>query len=125
MKKIIFISMGMFFLLTGISRAQVKIEGLKFGTGIENNDITGEAASFPAATEKVYCWLKVTGAEGQTIKVKWYHNGEFMNDVDLDIKYASMRTYAYKTIYSNTGDWKVEVLSAAGEVLQAATFKVE
>ncbi len=125
MKKCIFISIGMLFLLSGISKAQIKIEAMKFGTGVEKNEVTGEAASFPAATETVYCWLKVIGGEGQTVKVKWYYKGGLMTDLDLEIKYPSMRTYSSKTIAGNSGEWKVEVLSSTGEVLQAAMFTIE
>ncbi|MBL7959834.1 DUF2914 domain-containing protein [bacterium] len=101
------------------------IEDLKFGTGVEKSEIVGEATTFSAATDKVYCWVKVTGGDGKSITLKWYYNNTFMNDVLLEIKSNSMRTYAYKTIAGNQGDWRVEIVGSSGAVLQAASFIVK
>ncbi|KAB2878440.1 DUF2914 domain-containing protein [bacterium] len=101
------------------------IEALKFGTGVEKSEIVGEATTFSASTDKVYCWVKVTGGDGKSITLKWYYNNTFMNDVLLEIKSNSMRTYAYKTIAGNQGDWRVEIVGSSGAVLQAASFIVK
>lgn len=102
----------------------ISIEALKFGTGVEKSEITGEATSFPASTDKVYCWLKVIGGDAKTVTVKWYYKDSFMSDVALDIKSNSMRTYAFKTIAGNQGEWRVEIAAPSGAVLQAASFTV-
>ena len=106
------------------SDGAISIEALKFGTGVEKSEVIGEAASFPASTEKVYCWLKVIGGNEKTVTIKWYYKDAFMSDVALDIKSNSMRTYAYKTIAGNQGEWRVEVVGPSGAVLQAASFTV-
>lgn len=108
----------------GGSDGSLSIEALKFGTGVEKSEVTGEATSFPASTEKVYCWLKVLGGNEKTVTVKWYYNNIFMNDVALEIKSNSMRTYAVKTIAGNKGEWRVEVIGPSGAVLQAAAFTI-
>jgi len=100
------------------------IEALKFGTAVEKSEIVGEATSFSASTDKVYCWLKVTGGDSKTIILRWYYNNAFSNDVPLEIKSNSMRTYAFKTIAGNQGTWRVEVIGESGAVLQAASFTV-
>lgn len=103
----------------------LQIESLKFGTGVEKSEVVGEANAFPASTEKVYCWLKVVGGNEKTVTVKWYFKNVFMNDVPLEIKSNLMRTYAVKTIAGNRGEWRVEVVSPSGAVLQAAAFTIE
>ena len=100
------------------------IEALKFGTGVEKSEVVGEATSFPVSTDKVYCWLKVTGGDNQILTLRWYYNNAFTNDVPLEIKSNSMRTYAFKTIAGNQGTWRVEVIGPAGAVLQAASFTI-
>lgn len=106
----------------GESDGDLKIVDLKFGTAVENMEVTGEGTTFPSSTEKVYCWLKATGGQGKTITVKWYLNGASSGDVPLELKYNSMRTYSYKTIYGNKGEWRVDIVGPSGTVLQSATF---
>lgn len=103
----------------------LRIEALKFGTGVDKSEVKGESNVFPLSTDKVFCWLKVTGGEGKTLTLKWYYKNVFMNDVPLEIKSNSMRTYAFKTIAGNVGDWRVEIVSPSGAVLQAAAFSVQ
>lgn len=107
---------------SGGEDGDIKIVDLKFGTGVENLEVTGEGTMFPASTEKVYCWLKVAGGQGKSITVKWFLNGSPSGEVPLDLKYNSMRTYSYKTIYGNKGEWKVDVVGPSGAVLQSASF---
>lgn len=111
--------------IEGGAEGDPKIVDLRFGTGVENMEIVGEGTSFPASTEKVYCWLKVTGGEGKSITVKWYLNGSPAGEVPLELKYNSMRTYSYKTIYGNKGEWKVEVVGPSGGILQSSSFTTE
>ena len=109
---------------TGGADGDLRIEALKFGTGVEKSEVTGEGTSFPASVEKIYCWLKVTGGNEKTVTVKWYYNNIFMSDVALEIKSNSMRTYSVKTVAGNKGEWRVEVVGPSGSVLQAAAFTV-
>lgn len=112
-------------LMAGMSvRAQVSVEALKFGTDIKESEIQGEAVSFEASTEKVYCWVRVNGADGKSVTMKWYRDGVFLSDVNLEIVSNSMRTYSYKTLYGHAGTYKVEVLDDAGAVLKTGEFVV-
>jgi hypothetical protein len=103
----------------------LRIEAIKFGTGVEKTEVLGESASFSTSTDKVYCWLKVAGGNEKSITIRWYYNDVFMNDVPLEIKSNSMRTYAFKTIAGNKGNWRVDVLGPSGAVLQTASFVIE
>ena len=107
------------------SDGTLRIESMKFGTAIENNELAGEAELFSAATEKVYCWLKVTGGMGQNIRVKWYHENSPAGETTLELKSNSMRTYAFKTVIGAKGRWRAEVIGPAGSVIQAATFTLK
>ncbi len=102
----------------------MKIESLKFGSNINMMEVVGEGTSFPAATEKVFCWMRISGGQGKAVKVKWYYNGNVLGDVQLDVKSNSMRTYAFRTINGKKGEWKVEVMDPSGTMLHSAGFSI-
>ncbi len=98
----------------------------KLGTGVADREPQGVAESFKSDVGKVYCWTKVTGAEGTEITHAWYKGDEKMADVKLSVKYPSTRTWSAKTIPADgTGDWRVDVIAADGTVLKSLPFKVE
>ncbi len=98
----------------------------KLGTGVADREAEGVAESFKPDVGKVYCWTKVTGAEGTEITHAWYKGDEKMSEVKLAVKYPSTRTWSYKTIPEDgKGDWRVDVLAADGTVMKSLTFKVE
>lgn len=98
----------------------------KLGTGVVDREPQGVAESFKADVGKVYCWTKVTGAEGTEITHAWYKGEERMAEVKLSVKYPSTRTWSAKTIPADgTGDWRVDVIAADGTVLKSLPFKVE
>ncbi len=108
--------------VTGVADGTMKIAGMKFGSGVESNEVVGEATLFSSSTEQVYCWLLVTGGEGQSLTIKWYLNNNLVSEVPLDIKFNRMRTYGYKTIAGMKGEWKVEIVGPSGVVMQTGTF---
>jgi hypothetical protein len=98
----------------------------KLGTAVVDREPEGVADSFKSDVGKVYCWTKVTGAEGTDIAHVWYKGDEKMAEVKLAVKYPSMRTWSAKTIPADgTGDWRVDVVAADGTILQSLAFKVE
>jgi len=104
------------------ARGQAKIEPLRFGTAVENRELVGESDAFAAGTERVYCWIRVSGAKGQTLTAKWTLKEQVMAEVALEIQFDPMRTYCSKAIAENKGEWKVEIIDSSGEVLQSGTF---
>lgn len=98
----------------------------KLGTGVVDREPEGVAESFKTDVGKVYCWTKVTGAEGTEITHAWYKGDEKMSEVKLAVKFSSTRTWSYKTIPADgSGDWRVDVVAADGTVLKSLSFKVE
>jgi Protein of unknown function (DUF2914) len=98
----------------------------KLGTGVADREPEGVAESFKPDVGKVYCWTKVTGAEGTEITHAWFKGDEKMGEVKLAVKYPSTRTWSAKTIPADgTGDWRVDVIAADGTVLKSLSFKVE
>ncbi len=104
--------------------AQTKVDPLRFGTAVENREIIGESDSFAAGTERVYCWVRVSGGRGEVLTAKWTLSEQVMAEVALDIQFDPMRTYCSKAIAGNKGLWKVEILDSTGQVLQSGTFTI-
>lgn len=102
----------------------MKVESLKFGTGVVSMEVAGEGVTFSGTGDKVYCWMRVNGGQGKTVKVKWYLNGNVIGETPLDIKSNSMRTYAYRTVTGKKGNWKVEITDASGVLMHTAGFTV-
>lgn len=106
------------------AQAQIKVDPLRFGTAVENREIVGESDSFAAGTERVYCWVRVSGGKGQTLTAKWTLGDHVMAEVTLDIPFDPMRTYCSKAIAGSKGNWKVEIVDSAGQVLQTGIFTI-
>jgi hypothetical protein len=84
-----------------------------------------EGNSFPVDVGEVWCWTRVSGAEGTTIKHVWLRDGVEMAQVPLNVAGNSWRTYSSKTIPPYwSGDWRVEVRDEIGNLLASQDFSV-
>ncbi len=96
------------------------------GTGVENGEPTGVAETFPASTEKVYCFVEATQIPKDTeVTFVWSYGDKESSKFSLPAKTGSRwRTWAYKNLGGRKGDWKVEIKDADGKVLKEIKFKV-
>lgn len=103
------------------------IAQLVVGTGVEDRKPVGVAESFPATTERVYCFLLAYDVmEDTQVSFVWYHGQNELLKTDLPLKKGPRwRTFAYKNLYSQKGEWKVEIRDAAGKPLKEIKFLVE
>ncbi len=100
---------------------------LVIGTGVENLEPAGVAETFPASTEKVYCFLEATNINQDTeVSFVWFHGQKELLKINLPLKKGPRwRTYVYKNLYGQKGDWRVEIRDAMGKPLKEVKFKVE
>lgn len=107
--------------------AELSIPRLVVGTGVENSEPVGVSETFPASTEKVYCFLEATNiAKDTEVSFVWGYGGKEMLKTALPLKAgARWRTYANKNLRGLKGEWKVEIKGPDGKVLKDAKFKVE
>ncbi|MBP1733178.1 MAG: hypothetical protein H6Q55_3607 [Deltaproteobacteria bacterium] len=96
-------------------------------TGVENKEPTGAAEAFPAATEKVFCFVEATGiSKDMEITTVWYQGDKEVRKINLGLKAGpKWRTWAEKKLYGAKGAWKVEIKDPEGKVLKEVKFKVE
>lgn len=103
------------------------VKRLVIGTGVENSEPIGVAETFPASTEKVYCFLEATDiAKDTEVSFVWFSGEKEMSKFSVPLKEGPRwRTYAYKNLREIKGDWKVEIRDSEGKVVKDVKFKVE
>lgn len=107
--------------------APFMIKRLVIGTGVENREPVGVAETFPASTEKVYCFLEATDIANDTeVSFVWFHGEKEMSSFSVPLKMGPRwRTHADKNLREIKGDWKVEIRDANGNLVKEIKFKVE
>jgi hypothetical protein len=104
-----------------------KVAKMVVATGVENREPVGVSETFPSSTEKVYSFLEAKDiAEDTQVTFVWYLGGKEMFKIDLPLKKGpKWRTYSYKSLRGQKGDWKVELKDSAGSTVKSISFKVE
>jgi hypothetical protein len=107
--------------------AGLTISRLVVGTGVEASEPVGAAETFPASTEKVYCFVEAAQIpKDMEISFVWSHNGKELLKTALPLKAGPRwRTYANKNLRGLKGEWKVEIKDPDGKTLKEVKFKVE
>ena len=100
----------------------IQVTDAKLGKDVQERQIVDETAEF-ALNDKVYLWLKVTGAAGETLKVTW-KTGDHTYSSELAIGGSPWRTWCYKTA-ALAGDWSVAVADSKGNILKEMSFKTK
>jgi len=100
------------------------IDEAKICENVVENDCINPLEFFQTG-DKVYCWIKVSGAQvGSSIFVEWINNDELKHKNELKMTYAAMRTYSYKTLHT-PGAWRADIKSADGKLLKSLSLKAE
>ncbi len=86
----------------------------------------GADTTFTSDVGRLYCWTRITGAEGETtVHHVWIHGDEERADLELRVGASPWRTWSNKAIVPEwTGDWRVEVRDADGNELETIRFTV-
>ena len=97
-------------------------------TGIESYEPTGAGSSFDKEVGKVWIYTKVKMPKGEnsTINHTYFRNDKKIQTVILKVKGPTFRTRSYKTIHKGMdGDWKVEITTAGGKLIDTVNFTIE
>ena len=105
----------------------LNISSMEIAGSVENRQPVGIATTFPASTEKVFCYLEFKNVpQDANITYVWTLGPNEMGKVTQQVKKSwRWRTWSSKTLGGMKGDWKVDILDDSGAVLKSATFKVE
>jgi hypothetical protein len=121
-------SWGLVTPATGQDKATtLEIAQAVIGTGVDNLEPKGVAETFPASTEKVYCFIEAKNIPKDTeVTFVWSLGDKEMLKFSTSLKAGSRwRTFANKNLQGRKGAWKVEIKDSEGKVLKEIKFKVE
>lgn len=112
---------------TGALAQEITVSQAVVCREIEDRMPVGSGDVIPAGTERVYCFTRIHGAQGETeITHNWYHKGALKASVVLPVRTSEWRTWSSKTLLPEwTGEWMVEVLSKDGTPLESLIFFVQ
>jgi hypothetical protein len=93
------------------------------GTGVVDRALVGEGNRFVEG-EQVWFWTRVSGgAEGETIRHVWFHEGRETARIPLTLGGPHWRTQSRKILtIGMTGRWAVEAQDEAGRVIARSEF---
>ena len=94
---------------------------------ILNKDPADLLGTFHWSMEKVYIWTMIECEQPpSSIRHTYYFKGQKVNDIVLKIKSPRWRTWSYKTLLDKRwiGQWRVDITSEEGELLQSVFFEV-
>lgn len=116
------------------SQAQGEKESRLFGISkmviaenVQNREPVGVSETFPASTEKVYCFIEVIDIkEDAEVTFVWYHEEQELETFTIPIMRGQRwRTFAYKNLYGRTGTWEVEIKDKEDNPIKSIKFTVE
>ncbi len=113
--------------VTVVSGYAVEIDEADITTAISARQPVDSINSLDGVPDKLYCYTRVSGAVDDTwITHVWYWQGREMARVSLPVRSDNWRTWSSKRLEPQwRGNWRVEVLDAAGNHLLVVPFSIE
>ncbi len=126
-KKMIVIIMFCSLSFVSSAVAVLQVVDSAITTAIENQMPVDRIETHPSGYGKLYCFTKVVGAEGETeVTHVWFYQENELARVALPIRSADWRTYSSKRFLPQwSGQWRVQVLDAAGNELASIPFQLQ
>src|SRR5262245_54566873 len=105
--------------------AKAPMAEAQVGTAVAERALTGAAESFPAGTEKVFCFARIANVPtGGEVEFVWYKGDAEQARVKHTINGTPWRTWSSKNLGADgAGDWRCDIVHD-GKVLQSVKFKV-
>lgn len=106
--------------------AQLAVAEAVITTGVQDRQPVDNLTTVPTDVGTVYCWTRITGAEGEIqLEHVWYKGDVEMARVSLRVAGSNWRTWSSKNIEQIwTGDWRVDIVGPDGTVLDSVSFTV-
>ena len=84
-----------------------------------------ETAQFVVSDERAYVWCEVHEGTDTTLQHVYYHKGARVSTVNLHVRSERFRTWSYKSLWPGaTGEWRVDIQTEDGSVLEKVAFTV-
>jgi len=133
MKRLVVLSSAVLLIATVSLAAQIAYAGdfsvqrFVVCSDVQDREPVGISDSFVATDERVYAFLEARDITAPTtVNVVWYYEGAEQRRTPLNLGRSSRwRTYSYKNLYGMTGNWRVDLVDASGNVVSSAKFTVK
>lgn len=125
MKKLLLLTIGLFLLLAPVLfAAEAGVARALFTTGIENREPVDELTATDTALETLFFFTELSNLAGQQVVHRWVYNGQVMAEVPFSVGGPRWRVYSSKQMIPGwIGQWRVEVVNAAGEVMASKAIE--
>jgi hypothetical protein len=96
-----------------------------FTSAIENREPVDEVVQVDSNMPRVYFFTELEGMEGQQVTHRWVYQGQVMGEVSFQVGGPRWRVHSSKNLMPEwTGIWEVQVVDAAGNVLDSRQLEV-
>jgi len=105
--------------------SSISVGRMVFCRAVKDREPQEAAEAFPVDIGRVYCFTEIlnAGTEETYVIHRWYLGDKLMAEVKLKAQGEYWRTWSYKSVTPEwKGGWRVDVVSAAGEVLKSGSF---
>lgn len=105
----------------------IKVLKATICTSIKDRMPNGIGTTFPLSTQRIYVWSHIqTERYPTTIRHIYYHEGQIVNQVMLNVRSPFWRTWSLKNIDKDRylGHWRVDITSDDGKVLRRLYFDI-
>lgn len=92
-------------------------------SAVTDREPADELTQVAAGGENVFFFTELRGMEGQTVTHRWSQGGEVRAEVAFEVRGQRWRVFSSKQLMPEwSGEWKVEVVDAGGNVLSERGF---
>lgn len=111
----------------GQGHGGVRCEQMVFCAAVADRTPAGVSDTFPSDIFSVYCFTTVVGAVDTTVIVQnWYCGETKMASVELAVKSPRWRTWSSKRMIPGwRGQWRVDITTVDGAVIESGKFTLE
>jgi hypothetical protein len=107
--------------------AEVKVNRIAISKSIQNREPVQAQNEFKNDVKKLYCFTEIVTDKFPTKVVHiWLYKDNIVAEVPLNVNSKKWRTYSSKKISPTAiGDWKVEIYSEDGKLIDSINFTVK
>jgi len=124
---LIWVLVAVFWAPAMVQASTMSVREAGIGTDVVDRVLQGSGDSFDASVGKLYAYTRIVGADEQSqVSHRWYYNDHLMAEVTLPVRGDNWRTWSSKSVVPMwVGDWRVDVVSSDGSVIESLSFKLQ
>ncbi|MDQ7015420.1 MAG: DUF2914 domain-containing protein [Gammaproteobacteria bacterium] len=110
--------------LIAAESADAKVMRAIFTPGVKDFEPMGSSNYFYTTCAQLYFFTELYGFKGQVLKHRWFYNDKMVSEVKVTVRSHLWRASTKKSLPKSwVGDWRAEVVNAAGVVLASKHFE--